>query len=258
MTAKYLTSAALVALVAGLATVSLAKPPAAPAPKAAPEEAATTPAKVAASQVMMQTSMGDILIELNPEKAPISVANFLSYVNKGHYDGTIFHRVMSGFMIQGGGFTADIKEKATDAPIKNEWQNGLKNSRGTIAMARKGGPGTSGVDSATCQFFINVVDNGALDNPQGDGAAYAVFGKVISGMDVVDKIKAVKTGSKNNMQNVPLETVTITKARAATAEEIAKAKPAAPAAPAVTPAPAPAVTPVPATTPVTPAPAPKK
>lgn len=263
MTVKYLTSAALIAFVGGLATTSLAKPPAQPAPTPPAPSIPSTPAakpletksdaaaKAAVSVVMMQTSMGDILIELNPEKAPLSVANFLSYVKKGHYDGTIFHRVMSGFMIQGGGFTADMKEKATDAPIKNEWQNGLKNKRGTIAMARKGGPGTDGVDSATCQFFINVVDNAGLDSPQRDGAAYAVFGKVISGMEVVDKIKAVKTGAKGGMGDVPLDTVTITTTRAATAEEIAKAVPLAIPAPAATPTLPPAI-------PVTPALAPKK
>lgn len=150
--------------------------------------------------------MGDIVVELNKEKAPISVANFLNYVDKGHYSGTIFHRVISGFMIQGGGFDADLKEKKTDAPIKNEWQNGLKNDAYTIAMAR-----TSVPDSATCQFYINSVNNPALDAPRG-GAAYAVFGKVVSGTDVVDKIRAVKTGFKNGMGDVPVETVLITKA----------------------------------------------
>ncbi len=150
--------------------------------------------------------MGDIVVELNKEKAPISVANFLNYVDKGHYSGTIFHRVISSFMIQGGGFDADLTEKKTDAPIKNEWQNGLKNEAYTIAMARTNVP-----DSATCQFYINSVNNPMLDAPRG-GAAYAVFGKVVTGQDVVDKIRAVKTGFRNGMGDVPMETVTITKA----------------------------------------------
>lgn len=160
--------------------------------------------------IKMTTSMGDIYLELNQEKAPISTKNFVSYVNDGYYDGTIFHRVMSTFMIQGGGFDKDMNQKETKAPIKNEWQNGLKNARGTIAMAR-----TSAPDSATSQFFINVVDNAALDQPRG-GAAYAVFGKVVAGMDVVDKIREVKVGNAkdatgNMHQNVPVEKVMIEK-----------------------------------------------
>lgn len=159
--------------------------------------------------VVMETSSGNIEIELDEAKAPISVKNFLSYVNAGHYNGTIFHRVIKDFMIQGGGFSAGMSEKPSQAPIKNEAGNGLKNLRGTLAMAR-----TGIVDSATAQFFINVVDNGFLDHrdetPRGFG--YAVFGKVISGMDAVDKIRAVKTGMKNGMGDVPLETVEIKKA----------------------------------------------
>lgn len=170
--------------------------------------------------VVMQTSHGEIVLEVNDEKAPISAANFMSYVAKGHYDGTIFHRVISGFMIQGGGFTADMVQKPTDKPIRNEWQNGLKNTRGTLAMARLGG----NADSATCQFFINVVDNGFLDRPQPDGAAYAVFGRVVSGMEAVDKIRAVNTGFKKGMGDVPTETVMIVKVRAATDAEAAKFK----------------------------------
>lgn len=170
--------------------------------------------------VLMQTTLGDILLELSDEKAPVSVENFMHYVGKGHYDGTIFHRVIENFMIQGGGFTADMKQKPTDATIKNEWKNGLKNTRGTISMARVGG----NADSATCQFFINVVDNGSLDRAQSDGAAYAVFGRVISGMDTVNKIKAVRTGDKRGMSDVPVETVTISKVRKATDEEAAAAK----------------------------------
>jgi peptidyl-prolyl cis-trans isomerase B (cyclophilin B) len=153
-------------------------------------------------KVVIETSLGNIEVELNAEKAPISVDNFLKYVDKKHYDGTIFHRVISGFMIQGGGMTEGMKEKKTDAPIKNEAANGLTNDRGTIAMAR-----TSVVDSATSQFFINVVDNGFLNykSPTPNGFGYAVFGKVTSGMDVVDKIRNVPTG----MQDVPTTPVVI-------------------------------------------------
>jgi cyclophilin family peptidyl-prolyl cis-trans isomerase len=174
--------------------------------------------------VVMETSMGPIVLELDREKAPISVANFLAYVDKGFYDETIFHRVIGTFMIQGGGFTTDLVQKETDKPIKNEWQNGLKNMRGTIAMARTPVP-----DSATSQFFINVVDNPVLDQPRG-GAAYAVFGKVIGGMQTVDRIKAVPTGTKTAttpggkvpFQDVPLEAVVIRKVTRVT-EEAAKA-----------------------------------
>ncbi len=154
--------------------------------------------------VLMDTSLGKIKIELFAKEAPISVKNFLDYANKGFYSGTIFHRVISGFMIQGGGFTAEFKQKQTDAPIKNEAGNGLKNDRGTIAMARTGAP-----DSATSQFFINVVDNDGLNRPRPDGFGYAVFGKVIEGMDVVDKIKSVKTRMNMGMRDVPETPVVI-------------------------------------------------
>lgn len=160
-------------------------------------------AKVGAKKmttVVIETSLGNIEVELNAEKAPISTENFLKYVDKKHYDGTIFHRVISNFMIQGGGMTEKMDEKKSDAPIKNEAANGLKNDRGTLAMAR-----TSVVDSATAQFFINVQDNDFLNhkapNPRDFG--YAVFGKVTAGMDVVDKIKAVPTGMTGGMQDVP-------------------------------------------------------
>jgi len=192
----------------------LAQPP-------APGQPATPPAVVQPSleeklvYVRLTTSMGDIVLELDGEKAPISVANFMSYVGKGHYDGTIFHRVIDGFMIQGGGFTADMKQKPTDKPIKNEWKNGLKNKTGTVAMAR-----TSIADSATCQFFINVKDNDMLDTPR-DGAAYAVFGKVVAGMDVVNKIKAVPTGAKSGMGDVPTTPVVIEKVVKITKDEAA-------------------------------------
>jgi len=153
--------------------------------------------------------MGDITLELYPDKAPATVANFLKYVNDGFYNGTIFHRVISGFMIQGGGFEANMSQKATREPIKNEADNGLTNDTYTIAMARTMDP-----NSATAQFFINVADNRPLNHtgktPQGWG--YAVFGKVVKGQDVVDKIKAVPTANKGMYQNVPVTPVTITKA----------------------------------------------
>ena len=153
--------------------------------------------------VLMETSMGNIKIELDEAKAPITVKNFLSYVKDKHYDGTIFHRVIDSFMIQGGGFEPGMKQKKTKEPIKNESGNGLSNSKYTIAMAR-----TSDPDSATAQFYINVKDNKGLDGGPGQ-PGYAVFGKVIEGTDVVDKIKAVKTGSKAGHRDVPLEDVVI-------------------------------------------------
>ena len=154
--------------------------------------------------VTMETSLGTIKIELFEKEAPISVKNFLDYTKSGFYSDTIFHRVIPGFMAQGGGFTADRKQKPTNAPIKNEAANGLKNDRGTIAMAR-----TSIPDSATAQFFINVVNNGMLNRPSPDGAGYAVFGKVVEGMDVVDKIVSVKTQNIGMLQNLPETPVTI-------------------------------------------------
>ena len=156
--------------------------------------------------VELKTNQGEIVVEVFADKAPKSAENFVQYVKDGHYDGTVFHRVIDGFMIQGGGFDASMNQKPTRAPIKNEAANGLQNKRGTLAMAR-----TMVVDSATSQFFINVKDNGFLDfrapNPQGFG--YCVFGEVVAGMDVVDKIKGVRTGIKAGMQDVPLETVEI-------------------------------------------------
>ena len=156
--------------------------------------------------VTLHTSMGDITLELDAEKAPKTVANFLQYARDGFYDGTIFHRVISNFMIQGGGMTADMAQKETRAPVENEANNGLKNKCGTIAMARTNDP-----HSATAQFFINVADNGFLDHtaPTAQGWGYAVFGRVTAGMDVVEKIKAVATGTKGFHQDVPRETVTI-------------------------------------------------
>lgn len=154
--------------------------------------------------VLLKTSMGDIVLELDSHKAPQSVDNFLKYVKNGHYKGTIFHRVIDGFMIQGGGFDKNMVQKPTEAPIKNEGRNGLKNLPYSIAMARTGDP-----DSATAQFFINVNDNAALDYPSRDGFGYAVFGRVIAGQDVVDKIRKVPTTSTGSYQDVPRAPVVI-------------------------------------------------
>lgn len=155
------------------------------------------------------TNYGVITLELDQDKAPLSVANFLSYVNKGHYNNTIFHRVIPSFMVQGGGMEPGMNQKSCDAPIQNEANNGLKNTNYAVAMARTGDP-----HSATAQFFINVADNGFLNHtaPSQQGWGYAVFGKVISGSDVVDKIKAVKTGRKGFHDDVPKEDVVIEKA----------------------------------------------
>lgn len=161
------------------------------------------------SKVKLTTSKGDITIQLDAEQAPISTENFLSYVNSGFYDGTIFHRVIDGFMIQGGGFTPDMKQKKATGTIKNEWRNDLTNVRGALAMARLGGD----PDSASCQFFINVADNDFLDRAQPDGAAYAVFGKVIDGMEIVEAIKGVKTTTKGGHGDVPVDPIVITKAQ---------------------------------------------
>lgn len=160
-------------------------------------------------RVKLQTNMGDMIIELNVEKAPKTVENFLSYVKEGFYDNTVFHRIINNFMIQGGGFDVGMKQKSTHATIENEADNGLKNNRYTLAMARTGDP-----HSATAQFFINVADNEFLNftSPTPNGWGYAVFGKVVEGMDVVDKIKEVKTGNKGFHQDVPLEDVILEKA----------------------------------------------
>ena len=166
----------------------------------------TTPAW--AQKVKLATSMGDIVIELAPDKSPKTVANFVQYVKAGHYNGVVFHRVIDGFMIQAGGFTADLQEKPTRAPISLESRNGLSNLRGTLAMAR-----TSVPDSASAQFFINVGDNLNLDAAKSqDGNGYAVFGKVIEGMAVVDKIKAVPVANQASHQNVPKQPVIIQQA----------------------------------------------
>lgn len=156
-------------------------------------------------QVVFETSEGRIVIELDAAKAPLSTANFLAYVDADFFAGTIFHRVIPGFMIQGGGFTADMSKKPTEAGVKNEAKNGLKNLRGTIAMAR-----TSDPHSATAQFYVNLVDNASLDYPSSDGWGYAVIGRVIEGMEAVDTIAGVKTGvAANGMRDVPRETVLI-------------------------------------------------
>ncbi len=180
------------------------------AAKAAPAKASTckTEKGINAVKVKLTTNMGAITLELNAEKAPLSVENFVKYVESGHYNGTIFHRVIGNFMIQGGGFDKNMNQKPTNAPIKNEATNGLKNDNYTVAMAR-----TNVVDSATAQFFINVKDNDFLNYAGPANYGYAVFGKVVEGMDVVDKIKAVKTGPKGMFPtDVPQETVTIEKA----------------------------------------------
>jgi len=166
-------------------------------------------------RVELKTSLGSIVLELYPDKAPKSVANFLQYVNDGFYDGTIFHRVIDGFMIQGGGFTPDFGQKETRAPIENEAANGLRNTIGTIAMARTGDP-----HSATAQFFINVADNDFLDHtaPTPQGWGYAVFGKVVEGMDVVDKIRQVATEQRGPFEGVPTTPVVIESARSLAVE----------------------------------------
>ncbi|MFQ3649908.1 MAG: peptidylprolyl isomerase [Gemmataceae bacterium] len=158
-----------------------------------------------ASKVLFQTTLGDFTLELDDDKAPLTVANFLQYVDDKHYDGTIFHRVISNFMIQGGGFASGMRQKPTRPPIQNESANGLQNKRGTIAMARTPDP-----HSASAQFFINVVDNSFLDRANAqDGHGYCVFGKVIAGMDTIDKIKAVKTGRAGAHTDVPTQDVTV-------------------------------------------------
>ena len=171
---------------------------------AAAQEAANA---ASAPKVKLSTSLGDIVVQLDAAKAPKTVENFLQYVKDKHYDGTIFHRVIDGFMVQGGGFTPGMAQKPVRAPIALEAANGLKNDKYTIAMARTNVP-----DSATAQFFINVKDNAMINAPQPDGHGYAVFGKVVQGSDIVDKIKAVATGNQGGHQNVPTTAVTITSA----------------------------------------------
>jgi peptidyl-prolyl cis-trans isomerase A (cyclophilin A) len=197
--------------------------PAAPSPSPRPTPAGPV--------VVLDTSAGRIRLGLYEDKSPVSVANFVNYARKGHYDGTIFHRVIPGFMIQGGGMTPDLKEKPTDKPIKNEARNGLRNNRGTVAMARTNDP-----DSATAQFFINLKDNAFLDFGI-RGAGYAVFGEVLEGMDVVDKIAAVPTTTRAGFENVPVTPVVIRTVRVEGGTRPAVAKPASasPASPAPRP-----------------------
>jgi peptidyl-prolyl cis-trans isomerase A (cyclophilin A) len=187
----------IAALVPLLAALVQAPPAATPPPRPVPS----------GPVVVLETSMGTIRIVLNREQAPLSVDNFLKYVRAHHYDGTIFHRVIPGFMAQGGGFTPDLKEKAMRPPVKNEARNGLRNSRGTVAMAR-----TTDPNSATSEFFINVRDNHRLDFGIG-GAGYAVFGEVIEGMDVVDKMVAVSTTTRGELHDVPITPILIKTAR---------------------------------------------
>ena len=176
---------------------------------AMPVQAAGEPAAAPAKpqRVLLETSMGNIELELEAAKAPVTVANFVEYVKSGFYDGLVFHRVIPGFMIQGGGFTPDLQQKSPRAPIKNESSNGLSNSRGTVAMARLAAP-----DSASSQFFINVVDNSRLDYPHVSGSGYAVFAKVVAGMDVADKIAGVRTTTRGMYSDVPMQAVVIKKA----------------------------------------------
>jgi peptidyl-prolyl cis-trans isomerase A (cyclophilin A) len=159
--------------------------------------------------IILSTSMGDLTLELFEAEAPVTAANFLQYVDDGFFDGTVFHRVIPGFVLQGGGMTADMRQKKTRAPIKNEAKNGLKNARGTLSMAR-----TSEIDSATSQFFINLADNDFLDHGTRD-FGYAVFAKVVAGMDVVDRIAQVSTGSAGMHRDVPVEPVVILSAKRA-------------------------------------------
>ncbi|MEX2219396.1 MAG: peptidylprolyl isomerase [Phycisphaerales bacterium] len=188
-----------------LAPLARAQDPAAPRQEPKPQESGSV-------YVLMKTTAGEFTLELNRDKAPVSTDNFLKYADKGFYNGTVFHRVMPTFMIQGGGYTPDMELKKPDAPIKNEWKNGLKNEAGTISMARLGGQ----PDSATSQFFINVKNNPDLDKQQPDGAAYAVFGKVVDGMDTVNKIKSGETKENPKMRNeksLPLSPVVIEEVR---------------------------------------------
>lgn len=223
-------AAALFVTITAIASIASAQSPA-PVPAQAAHATDAAPVYVA-----MTTSKGTIYLELNTAKAPISVQNFVNYTKDGFYNGTIFHRVIKTFMIQGGGFTANMKQKTTKAPISNEWKNGLPNSRGALSMARLNEP-----NSATSQFFINTVDNKMLDQPRG-GAAYAVFGKVIKGMEVVDAIAALPTGQSNGMDDVPKTAVTIEKIEVLAGPPAMDAPPA-PTAPVAPTAPAAPVTP---------------
>jgi len=244
------------------ATTTPAEPPVEPAPKEKPVQAVKDPAP----RVMLETTLGAITLELDATKSPVTVANFLRYVEDGYYVGTTFHRVIPTFMIQGGGYTPDLSEKAggLHEPIALEAKNGLKNLRGTVAMAR-----TSNPNSATSQFFINVTDNAMLDYPQPDGNGYAVFGKVVEGMNVVDKIRDTPTKSDAKYPGgpvVPVTPVVITAAHvvkgaeAGTKPVVAPPPPPPPPKPATAPAvpPEPKVEPKPATAPAVPPPPPEE
>lgn len=193
----------LASIIPMISTSALAAPPTNSTTQQGVKSMSTNP------RVKMTTNMGDIVISLDAANAPKTVANFLAYVKDGFYDGTIFHRVIDGFMVQGGGFEPGLKQKSTKAPIENEANNGLKNNKYTLAMARTNDP-----HSATAQFFINVANNDFLNHsaPTSNGWGYAVFGEVVEGQDVIDKMKAVKTGNSGFHQNVPVQDVVITKA----------------------------------------------
>ncbi|HKI04965.1 MAG TPA: peptidylprolyl isomerase [Thermoanaerobaculia bacterium] len=210
----------LASLVGLLAVATPAAQAQSPAPKTAPSPAPKAQSAAPANpRVLLDTTKGPIVIELYADKAPKTVKNFLDYVKANHYNGTIFHRVIPGFMAQAGGFTPDMKEKTTRAPIQNEADNGLTNDRGTLAMAR-----TSDPNSASAQFFVNVANNAALNfrNKTVQGWGYAVFGKVVEGMEVVDSIVAVRTTSKGPYDDVPVEPIVIRKATVQTAGAAAK------------------------------------
>lgn len=216
---KLLGTALLVGLFAAASAVQAQDKPTGDKPAGEPPAQPAPKAEAQMVYVLLKTNKGDITLELNQEKAPASVANFLSYVDKKHYDGTIFHRIIAGFMIQGGGTDTNGKEKQTDKPIKNEWKNGLKNVKYSIAMARKGGP--MGPDSATCQFFINTADNAGLDRPDQYGAAYAVFGKVVAGFENVEKIKNTPVvADERGEVSKPTEMVKLESARRLTPDEV--------------------------------------
>ena len=232
----------LVALSLSSLAFAQAEQPAAPAAQTAPAKESVPVA--AMEYAVITTTKGDIVIELDRAKAPITVENFVTYIKDGFFDGTVFHRIVPGFVIQGGGFTPKGEQKKTRAPIANEWQNGLKNKRGTLSMARTNNP-----NSASSQFFISLKDNDALDQPISGGAGYAVFGKVIAGMDVVDSIARAPRGNRGPMQDWPVEDVVMTKVEMiskadadklveAAAKPASNAPPAAPTAPAAPAAPA--------------------
>lgn len=218
-----------------------AVPTPAPAPAPAPVDQKAAAPAAAMEYCVFHTSKGDIVMELDRAKAPVTVENFVTYIKDGFYDGTVFHRIVPNFVIQGGGFDTKGTQKKTRSPIRNEWQNGLKNKRGTLSMARTNDPG-----SATSQFFISLKDNDMLDQPISGNAGYAVYGKVISGMDIVDEMAKVRRGMKNGMGDWPIDDIVVTKAEMIVKETADKlssgkskeqAKPAAPADPAAPAAP---------------------